>query len=302
MLGVPSNDPPHPAPGASLQAATLEQDTLESPASQMSSNHEVLSKLLYEGSGTAMREVFNTIHPPITLESRLSKVQILKSLRRLQQQGTLTPDQWRVLYPKNKISPGSTNFDPKLLRVLLQHVCHLSPPYPNGWEGIPLSTDTSLSADLVRLDYIRRSVIHMNGVTDSDGLQRYSNILTEVLTRIGGPIAKIKSDTIMKDPENEKEPGYYKELVTQWEKYHVRMMRAGADPISPEPLTMIARDFTLPQITTTHVVEEPGTQEATKTPVGTEQAGGLTLPGGQGAARSRSNSRSGSANKSPGNC
>jgi hypothetical protein len=73
----------------------------------------------------------------------------------------LTDRQWRQLYPtkRHEISMlSSNNFDARLLSVLLQFVCHLSPPYPHGWAALPLPHDSSLSADIVRLQMYLQQV------------------------------------------------------------------------------------------------------------------------------------------------
>ena len=63
-------------------------------------------------------------------------------------------DYWELLYPtKRKTRAKSDQFGCTLLLILLKSICHLSPPYPNGWHDLPLYTDKALSADLARLTW-----------------------------------------------------------------------------------------------------------------------------------------------------
>ena len=58
------------------------------------------------------------------------------------------------MYPTKKQEMAALSsgcFEARLLAVLLQFTCHLSPPYPHGWSALPLPQDLSLSADVVRL-------------------------------------------------------------------------------------------------------------------------------------------------------
>ena len=77
------------------------------------------------------------VHPPMSLVDHLAKASIHKPLRRLKVQGVISPEQWAMLYPANKRIVSSSSFDAILLYILLRHVCKLSEPYPEGWEGIP---------------------------------------------------------------------------------------------------------------------------------------------------------------------
>jgi hypothetical protein len=66
-----------------------------------------------------------------------------------------------MLYPLNKKHTSSQQYDSRTLCILLQSICHLCPPYPNGWGVTPLSTDSSLSADIVRLQLLHERVARM---------------------------------------------------------------------------------------------------------------------------------------------
>ena len=96
-----------------------------------------LCRLLLEGGGQALRQVFNTIHPAISLADRLSKPDALKVLRRLRLQNIITGKQWETLYPKHRRNISSTNYAAPLLVLLLQNICHMSPPYQAAGKVYP---------------------------------------------------------------------------------------------------------------------------------------------------------------------
>lgn len=87
----------------------------------------------------------------ITLEEAL-KVHELK-LRK-----TLKPEQCELLYPKT----GSTNpdrYDVSLIYVLLRVLVKIPRP-KTGWYNVPLTTDQSLSAQIVRIHLSRNELLH----------------------------------------------------------------------------------------------------------------------------------------------
>ena len=69
-------------------------------------------------------------------------------------QGIIDDKQWKLLYPLKKKVPTSQKFDSRILVTLLETICHLCPPYPNGWSREPFGNDNSLSADIVRLQLL----------------------------------------------------------------------------------------------------------------------------------------------------
>ncbi len=149
-----------------------------------------LCRLLVEGSRVALRSVFNSIHPPIHLRSHLAEPDTVKTLRRLRQLNVLSPSQWDVLYPVQRKRVSSQHYDACLLTVLLQHVCHLSPPYPNGWNGgAPFSGDLSIAAGVVRITELRARVAA--GEDDDENHEDIRAEIEETLMQLGGvPVEK----------------------------------------------------------------------------------------------------------------
>ncbi len=157
-----------------------------------------LCRLLLEGGAHALRQVFNSIHPSVSLATRLAKPEVMKNLRRLKSSGILTQPQWEVIYPEYRRGVTSEHFDTPLLMILLKHICHMSPPYPNGWNGAPLPGDISISADVARVPYFRKQLAAKTSISSADYEAFWSQI-GEILVRLGGAPIKVKLDRLARD-------------------------------------------------------------------------------------------------------
>ena len=157
-----------------------------------------LCRLPLEGGAQALRQVFNSIHPAISLADRLSKPDALKLLRRMRLQNVITAKQWDTLYPKHRRNISSANYDAPLLVLLLQNICHMSPPYPSGWKGVPLPTDTSISADIARISYFRKLLASKQQFSAAD-CKKHRTQMHGVIVRLGGKSMKAKLDRLAED-------------------------------------------------------------------------------------------------------
>ena len=157
-----------------------------------------LCRLLLEGGAQALRQVFNSIHPAISLADRLSKPDALKLLRRMRLQNVITGKQWETLYPKHRRNISSANYDAPLLVLLLQNICHMSPPYPSGWKGVPLPTDTSISADIARISYFRKLLASKQKFSAAD-CKKHRAQMHGVIVRLGGKSMKAKLERLAED-------------------------------------------------------------------------------------------------------
>lgn len=157
-----------------------------------------LCRLLLEGGAQALRQVFNSIHPAISLADRLSKPDALKLLRRMRLQNVITGKQWDTLYPKHRRNISSANYDAPLLVLLLQNICHMSPPYPSGWKGVPLPTDTSISADIARISYFRKLLASKQKFSAAD-CKKHRAQMHGVIVRLGGKSMKAKLERLAED-------------------------------------------------------------------------------------------------------
>lgn len=82
--------------------------------------------------------------------------------------------------------------------LLLQNICHMSPPYPNGWRGVPLPGDISISADIARISYFRKLLASKQGISAAD-YEAYWSQIGEILVRLGGTPIKLKLDRLARD-------------------------------------------------------------------------------------------------------
>ena len=157
-----------------------------------------LCRLLLEVGAQALRQVFNSIHPAISLADRLSKPDALKLLRRMRLQNVVTGKQWDTLYPKHRRNISSANYDAPLLVLLLQNICHMSPPYPSGWKGVPLPTDTSITADIARISYFRKLLASKQKFSAAD-CKKHRAQMHGVIVRLGGKSMKAKLERLAED-------------------------------------------------------------------------------------------------------
>lgn len=150
-------------------------------------NFQRVARLLICGGTTLLRQTFDAIHPPHTLPALLSNPSTKEKLRipRLNQ------TQLNCLYPSPGRYGSSADFDFSLLVCLLRHICNLTPPV-RGLDGLPHSTDISLTADLARIKHYRNSVYaHPNprmDITAREFAYLWKNI-SDALVRIAGHLS-----------------------------------------------------------------------------------------------------------------
>ena len=189
------------ATGTTPSAADEELRTTDEKA-----NFQRLTRLLMRGGLTLLREVFDAIHPPANLPAVLGNPAIKKQLQTLRRKNrVLSQPEWDCLY--NPIGPGrhgkSVDFDISLLCKLLRSICNLTAPV-TGWDNLPIISDHSLEADLVRIKYYRNEVYghSPNMEITCTEFQRLWMEISEALLRIAGGISSAKRDEWKKSIEN----------------------------------------------------------------------------------------------------
>ena len=120
---------------------------------QEKANFTRLSRLLVDKGTEALRNTFDGIHPPARLPVVLNTNK--KSLLRLKFK-VVNTSQWALLYPPSGDLPNSKNFDVTLLTILFRNICGFAPP-STGWDVIPVDTDRSVQANIVRLKCFRNN-------------------------------------------------------------------------------------------------------------------------------------------------
>ncbi|KAL8591300.1 hypothetical protein ACOMHN_041641 [Nucella lapillus] len=179
---------------------------------------QYLAKLcwLLQDAGTrALRATFDSFHPSLHLRQHLSQHHVRTLLRKLHEQKLFSDKQWRTLYPTRKqeiAELSSDKFDARILAVLLQFICHLSPPYPHGWSTLPLPQDSSLSGDVVRLQMYLQQAGSLSGVRHEEYPVLWKQIV-EVLLRMGGPEVRVKITRIDQETLTPEQQGHYISLV-----------------------------------------------------------------------------------------
>ena len=153
-------------------------------------NFARICRLLVDGGALALRNVFDSIHSPSTLQTALNGHS--STLQMLKKKGILNPSQWNLLFPPSPACASSANFDTTLLALLLRTLSGLTAP-AKGWSDLPLATDTNVEDDIARIKFYRNKVFaHASRarLTDVDFAYFWSQI-RDALVRLGGNAAEI---------------------------------------------------------------------------------------------------------------
>ena len=212
-------------------------------------NYARLCRLLVDIGCQALRDTFNHIHPPESLQKVLATPANQNILQTLftGKKKILNPTQWDKLYPPMPSSVSSVNFDITLLMVLLRNICGLSPP-ASGWNELPPEADKSREADIARLKYFRNTMYaHAEQASIDDvTFNTHWQSIRDVLVRLGGAkygdaIHKLKTECM--DPVIEER---YKELLQQWKmdesNIHDQLLEMGNDIKDIKEALQVASD------------------------------------------------------------
>ena len=186
-------------------------------SSKKRDNFQRLTRLLMSGGTVLLREVFDIRCPPKDLPTKLKNSTTKKKLEKI-----LDKTQTKCLYPSSEKYGESREFDITLLYRLLTNICGVKPPATTESNGLPVTTDHSLEADLLRIKWYRNSiyahVIADMEITDNE-FQRLWREISETLVRIAGQISKAKAkewknaiDTFLNDPLTEEDKKHEQEL------------------------------------------------------------------------------------------
>ena len=140
------------------------------------SNYNRICQLLIDKGGEALRRVLHAKLFPATLAAALNSHSHKGTLQGIKYSVIKKP-QWDLLYPTAGL-PDPKKFDITLLTILLRNICGLSPP-ASGWNAMPPENDTSISADIVRINKYRNEVyghIHETQYDDAKFEQLWEDI------------------------------------------------------------------------------------------------------------------------------
>ena len=192
-----------------------------SASTKESTNYARLCRLLVDYGSQALRDTFDTIHPPATLHGILSSPSAAYlTLQGLKKKKIINPTQWGKLYPATPSSVTSSSFDITLLMVLLRNICGLSPPASTGsWDIPPPLGDNSPEANIAKIKYYRNNVYgHASqaSVDDATFNVLWQDISKAVLAlgsaaNFATKISQLKTECM--DPDVEE---HYRKLLKLW--------------------------------------------------------------------------------------
>ena len=155
---------------------------------QAKANFNRICQLLIDKGSDALRRALHVVHPASTLAAALHSHR--KSLQRLRY-NVINPPQWRLLFPATG-SPNSNDFDITLLTILLRNICGMSSP-ATGWNFMPPTTDTSISADILRIKIFRNEVYGHTASAQYDDatFEKLWQEISQPLVKLGIPQQEI---------------------------------------------------------------------------------------------------------------
>ncbi|CAC5408418.1 unnamed protein product [Mytilus coruscus] len=152
-------------------------------------NYARLNLLLAGISSRAVRKLFDSQFPPVSLAASLMKEN--NKLRELKKKNTINQAQWYLLFPPVRNVVGSKTFDISLMITLLSNLANLSPPHG----GLPPVTDTTQGADLGRFKYYRNYLAHLDDEkVISTVFDTAWDKIAGAIERLGGPQMKQECD------------------------------------------------------------------------------------------------------------
>jgi hypothetical protein len=173
-------------------------------------NYFRVCALLVNLGGVALRSALHTVYPPSTLAAVLNaNKSALKKIR----YSIINASQWNLFFPVSG-TPDSKHFDITLLTILLRNICGLASP-PAGWKIMPPASDTSISANIMRIKIFRNEVYgHIaNAQFDDNTFETLWQEITKPLLKLGIPqqyIDELKTVRVSFEEE------CYIETIKEW--------------------------------------------------------------------------------------
>ncbi|XP_046858221.1 uncharacterized protein LOC124451658 [Xenia sp. Carnegie-2017] len=185
---------------------------------KIEANGSRLSKLLINKGTQALKTTlqFNINFRSSNLSNELNKPSNKSTLESLRKRNVINREQWNLLYPSIG-SPDIENFDISLLTILLRNVCGLTEP-SGGWNNLPSSSDTSISANIARIKFYRNKVYGHITTTSVD--DREFEYLWQKISKalVGLGIEQTEIDELKKAPLTADEANYI-EMLKNWSTF-----------------------------------------------------------------------------------
>ena len=195
----------------------MASSTTSYASTKETTNYARLCCLIVDVGSHALRNKFDSIHPPAGLHGVLTKPPAHPILQTLRKKRILNPTQWAKLYPPSPLSVSSKDFDISLLMLLLRNICSLTPP-ATGWHNLPPAADRSAEANIVRVKHYRNYVYGnaSQASVDDATFNAYWQDISNALVGLGADAATINTlKTQSMDPVFEK---HYQELLRECKK------------------------------------------------------------------------------------
>ncbi|CAH3172307.1 unnamed protein product, partial [Porites evermanni] len=237
--------------GDIVASGSINLDSSQYTSTKGRSNYSRLCRLLISLGSKALRETFDRIIPPQSLQRILKRNPAHSKLQSRRKEGILNSVQWSKLYPTTPSEVSSAGFDIPLLMVLLRTICDLSPP-PAGWDAPPLPEDLSPESDIARLKYFFNAVSSHTGegfVSDAV-FSSYWQQIHNTLVRLGGANYEDVIEQMSCQEMDLLNEEHFRELLKQWRKVEDNIKDKLNELESAEALKMA--DFSFP----TEIVEK----------------------------------------------
>ncbi|XP_022777460.1 uncharacterized protein LOC111318859, partial [Stylophora pistillata] len=182
-------------------------------------NYARLCRLLVDIGSHVLRDIFDRICPPGNLHTVLTDPKIHAKLQTLQKNRVLSTSQWCRLYPVIKSSVSSRDFDTSLLLLLLKNIGGLTLP-TSSWVDLPLESDTTPTANIIRLKILRDRVYsHASDASVDDvTFSSYWYDIKDTFLRIGGAWYEDAINDIKIDCMDAHLVEHYQDLFREWLK------------------------------------------------------------------------------------
>ncbi|XP_046858506.1 uncharacterized protein LOC124451950 [Xenia sp. Carnegie-2017] len=226
-------------------------------------NGSRLSKLLINKGTQALKTTLQSLLKSSSLAGKLKDPSTKKTLTSLKFK-VIKNEQWDLLYPSIG-DPDIENFDITLLTVLLRNICNLKSP-TGGWNKLPSSSDTSISANIARIKFYRNKVyshITTTSVDDSE-FEYLWNEISKALVGLG--IHQTEIDVLKEDPLSPNEANYI-EMLKEWYEEDRQLIKVVEKTIKDVKVIKSEVEEIKESMSTKNDVEEIKQEMATKTDV-----------------------------------
>ncbi|CAG2224717.1 unnamed protein product [Mytilus edulis] len=169
--------------------------------SQEEENYVRMSLLLTGISPRAVRVLFDKEFPPASLSLTVNDKKVKQKLNDLRGKRVINKAQWDLLFPTSGITDSKT-FDVTLMIALLRNLPTVPLVLPvNGYDQLPVTTETTPASDLARIKHYRNLLAHLNdGKVDGTLFTTAWKDISNAVLRIGGNAMKQECDQLMTKP------------------------------------------------------------------------------------------------------